>query len=420
MADLTWRGAPLPEKTRTNYINLKTKRIITNLNRRDLSFIDLSQILPGGVEGSGPFIAGPPEIIEEFYNENHDRLMSPASESKPLQPPRASIQLPGELPSLPPASGQMPVPGGPPLSGVRLALPPLLRQPPHLALPVPPGRSGVVSPLPPRLSPPVPPVRSGVVASPSRPPVLPIAVRPGKPIIMPVVPLHPTCPAVGGSSIGAPRTTSVRDLSDELIGRLCPFHLTGVTGEGKVTRIIDGDTIELLVYVPLKEIGRLQPMGRRKIPLAAALVTASSPSNGASLDEGFFTILKCRLDGVDFAEKNTLQGREGTRLMTELYAESKNYVHYIIGKQDKYGRYLVRLYNHPNRHPESYLNSRYVDVETSVGVVAVSYGGGTKCEYMKRLPRLDRRGLGAVEEELVCESLDPDEEFYGLEDEADI
>lgn len=169
------------------------------------------------------------------------------------------------------------------------------------------------------------------------------------------------------------------------------FHLSGLSGQSEVVRVIDGDTVEMLIYIPLKDLTRkIEYRGRGK---ARSLKSAASVSSN-STDAGFHAKFICRLAGVDFAEHNTEQGCLGTKLMTDLYAKQNNLVYFKTGKFDKYGRLLIELFfdqdctRSINRNYAGKTFDRY-------GCIAESYSGSTKSGYMKTLPKLSLKDIKA-------------------------
>jgi len=149
---------------------------------------------------------------------------------------------------------------------------------------------------------------------------------------------------------------SVRDLEPRQLSKIPVFSFEGLEMETRIVRVLDGDTIDAVVYVPLNVI-----------PI----------SSGTG---GFFTTLRCRLAGIDCAEKNTPKGEIAVKHMIDLYAKYNNVVYAVFGKADKYGRQLVHLYSKPGPHSEvDCLNFSTLRVTDEHGdPVAVQYFGGKK------------------------------------------
>ena len=225
-----------------------------------------------------------------------------------------------------------------------------------------------------------------------------------------------------GTAIFTPRSTDVATIPDSAIETLCDFHLEGLTGKGKMVRVIDGDTAEVLLYVPLHSLTRPTKKGRGRGHMQSAAYVYSEGK-----DAGFFAKYKCRLWGIDAAEHNTAQGVKATELMTAKYAETKNIVYYRLGKYDKYGRLLIQMYSDPEMKDS--INTAFAGKEYSgLGVVVEAYGGGTKSTYMKTLatlpagskaaPLAERTGLGAGScEEVMAKMKEQEDSFYSAEPE---
>lgn len=175
---------------------------------------------------------------------------------------------------------------------------------------------------------------------------------------------------------------NVDQVSDETLKYMTTFQISGLEGLGKVTRVIDGDTIEMLLYVPLASLmKRTEAVGRgyNKTYKAAAYTK--------DINAGFFSLFTCRLSGVDFAEHNTVQGLFGIKLMTDLYDRYDNKVYYRTSVPDKYGRLLITLYSDP--YLRENINTVYADyTHPQFGRFVEAYSGKTKSDYMKNLPIL--------------------------------
>lgn len=207
---------------------------------------------------------------------------------------------------------------------------------------------------------------------------------------------------VSGITLYTPKSKNVRDLPAEALKYLCPFNLNGLlgtTGEGRVISTIDGDTITMVIYLDLHglSVGRQVTYERKKQIMAPALTE--------NKDAGFFTAFRCRLYGIDSAEKNTEEGQLAKKIMLEKYTSLRGYVFYKIRAFDKYGRALVDLYEDSSyTHYINDLLLRYSDMQqppSTVGgvnevkrrILATPYFGGTKSELMTNLPTISTRGL---------------------------
>jgi endonuclease YncB( thermonuclease family) len=135
-----------------------------------------------------------------------------------------------------------------------------------------------------------------------------------------------------------------------------PFGLAGLATDALVTRVIDGDTVELRVDIPLTYFHAAAPPCLRHTAL-----------------------VKGRLLGIDAAEKNTPAGRVAKRLLEEYLATRGNRVHAVFSKRaDKFaGRFLVELYE--DKTCAMGINRKWVGVvDPTVGLLVQAYDGRTK------------------------------------------
>lgn len=397
----TFRGAPISKNSETGYANLTTGRKITVLNRKGFQYLDFNTMqMSNPAVAGGHGVTGTQAEVEEFLGENslnsgaapEVEQKAPAKRAPPAKKapasPAPSLKLPPPPPSLsrPPVSplpprptmSALPIPGSLPVGTLPRSsstLPPVATAPKGvMTLPT-------VPPLPSRLS----VASSAAKAAPPLP--MPRGATPGLPTL-PTAQGAVCVPGTAGSGVFTSRATSVRDVPRSAKEHLCHFHVSGLQDEGEVERVIDGDTIELIIGVPLVGLTRQTPFGRghnkqMKAPAYTTHVTAD-----------FWTLFSSRLNGVDAAEHDTLQGAIAAQLMRELFAKTQNFVYYRTGMMDKYGRLLVELYG--DRELKTPLNRTYVDYEwegpdgftfpEDQRVLFLAYTGGTKNDYMKKLP----------------------------------
>lgn len=190
-----------------------------------------------------------------------------------------------------------------------------------------------------------------------------------------------------GSAIFAPNTEDIEKVPEAYLNNLCNFNLIGLRTKGKITYVVDGDTVDICFHVKLSFLyGQRpnldEPEGKRQ---QISIVHSSKPTSPKITDSGLFIKMRARLAGVDSAEKNTTQGIRAKEIMTALYAKNNNTVYIDCQEFDKYGRILVDLYSDPGYR--NYLNYYLIkNPDPVLGVLATNYGGGTKSEYMKNLP----------------------------------
>ncbi len=164
----------------------------------------------------------------------------------------------------------------------------------------------------------------------------------------------------------------VCSLSEDDMKFLTQFSYSCVKCKAKVVNIIDGDTYDIIFFVSSeclldyssqKEAGKL---GQRIIPKGKAC--------------GFFVKERCRLNGIDTAEKNTPEGKEAKRLVEQIIHEHGDIVYVYLMERDKYGRVLADFYLNEldvGTWSKSF-NQHLVDYESPIGRVTCLYGGGTK------------------------------------------
>jgi len=140
------------------------------------------------------------------------------------------------------------------------------------------------------------------------------------------------------------------------------FSFEGLNGYGKIKNVIDGDTIDLAIKVPLSFF---------------------SPNAIGS----FPTILRIRLFGIDVAEKNTLKGKLAIKMFKELYDSIFNVVYFELLHFDLYGRILANLYTRKNGSHINFFFLNHIDTTTEPhGPFILKYDGSKKSDYLKELP----------------------------------
>lgn len=383
--EYTFRNKALSDKASSAYINISTGRVILDTRKKGFQYLDIASLY--GSTG-GPFICSPPETMAEFRAENAGVILlhTKASEEetqriigKPILPVKATIHS-----SLSPQFNNM-----------CLTLPP----PERVVVLSPIGPSVVMAAKVPTLpfnalvNAPVP----AAIAKPRESSAMKFIhkiehIFDAKPRQLMLPSEDPVCNYdSAGVGVFTPKNDNIDDIPEDAIDGLCHFHLSGLSGKGRIVRVIDGDTVEMMIYVPLVGLIHKQGQGRGHRKLQAAALTRHS-------NVGFFSLFSCRLLGIDFAEHNTEQGAMGTKIMSEVYKSLNNRVYYRTGKFDKYGRLLVNLY--ADAEYKKSLNDMFLGVTfDGIGHVVEPYDGGCKSVYMKKLPVAPSRGKGSCEED---------------------
>ncbi len=143
----------------------------------------------------------------------------------------------------------------------------------------------------------------------------------------------------------------------------------------KVIRVIDGDTVVLLIGYPVDHV--IEPS--RSHQDDELQLTKSQRIKRVWLDR------TVRLSGVDAAEHNTTQGQKASALLIAKLHSLKELWACVESKPDKYGRTLAGLFDHENATTPIWEEWNNVPIE-GFGIVMSSYNGGTKSDYMKKLP----------------------------------
>lgn len=140
------------------------------------------------------------------------------------------------------------------------------------------------------------------------------------------------------------QSADVDSLSLEQMASMCRFTLARLLTKARVVQVIDGDTFDLVVHVPVS--------------------VGSSGSSGSSGSVGFFARIRVRAYGYDAAELSTPQGQRAREVMIAVLAriESRVWVQFL--EMDKYGRNLALLYaDRDRRSPiNTYLVRHFPDL----------------------------------------------------------
>lgn len=188
----------------------------------------------------------------------------------------------------------------------------------------------------------------------------------------------------GGTALYRLQTTDIESIPVDVLDTLCNFTLLGLRVKARVLDVIDGDTIDIAFFLPTTFLTQSHLQGRGK---DVRVVQAGLVFEG---DRGFVVRYRCRLNGIDAAEKETAQGQKATQLTREKYASLGNIIYVLTTGMDKYGRLLIEAYEDPQY--QRGLNRFLIGYQDPIlGVLAVAYGGGTKSEYMKQLPKAEPR-----------------------------
>lgn len=109
------------------------------------------------------------------------------------------------------------------------------------------------------------------------------------------------------------------------------FTLKGIKTPGTITRIIDGDTFDMVLEIKTLDISNIRV--KNKVPILTRNHTK------------FTSLYKCRLQHVDTAEKKTDKGKLAIVYLEKLCRDNKFEFNCLLDGYDKYGRLLVSLYD---------------------------------------------------------------------------
>lgn len=131
--------------------------------------------------------------------------------------------------------------------------------------------------------------------------------------------------------------TTCRDpefLTDAQVSRLETFNLSGLTGKVKVVSVIDGDTVDGIVWVPNSFL----------LGLTRKDEAVSCRATGDVRGDGWFLRLRWRLAGIDTPETSTEEGRRVKVLVTRVVEAYRGILWVVCGEYDKFGRVLGTFY----------------------------------------------------------------------------
>jgi hypothetical protein len=191
--------------------------------------------------------------------------------------------------------------------------------------------------------------------------------------------------------IYAPDTDDVEKLSDLQISTLCPFNLFGLQSKCKVVNVYDGDTIDILAYVPFDflYVPKYYQHERKSVEhkehsnlhlKQVALLKSSKPTSKKISEGGVFLVFNCRLLNVDAQELNTAAGKVAAQVTADLFKSLNDIIYVRFGYADKYGRMLIDIYADPGY--SKYLNFYLLEhPDPMIGPLAQKYDGGTKGSF---------------------------------------
>jgi endonuclease YncB( thermonuclease family) len=144
--------------------------------------------------------------------------------------------------------------------------------------------------------------------------------------------------------------------------KLSRFTLYGIETFGKVVSIHDGDTFDMCLIVPLKQLTTERPINKRKKGICLFC---------DQTDSRIVMRMRCRLDGIDARELKDKRGQKAKEIL-ESHIQGK-ILRCRLGMNDKYGRILITLFvSHDGK--EIVLNEHLQQHQEYF----IAYDGGTK------------------------------------------
>jgi len=192
------------------------------------------------------------------------------------------------------------------------------------------------------------------------------------------------------SLINCSSLTKLENMDFDQLDSLCTFNFYGLLTKARLTYLVDGDTFDLVFFVPLNLFTQQFTQGNKRGPRAIFLDTTLTK-------KGMFVKRRCRLWGADAAEKRTTRGPYATKLFKDLTlgeADSKHWYLYIqCFGDDKYGRLLTRIFEDAlfeKPLEDKLLSYRHNDL----GSLFKPYFGGTKQTFSQ--PIDDQKDIPGV------------------------
>ena len=184
-----------------------------------------------------------------------------------------------------------------------------------------------------------------------------------------------------GTIIPATRATDVEQLTSEEVGQLCPFSFAGLFVKCRIVDVVDGDTIHVVIFVPIHELGAARSIGPQGSPRVGMLPQQTTLTDR---DTGFFALATIRMYGYDAQEKDSTEGKLAKKLLIDKFTSLNNiiwcqFVEITIA-QEKYDRILGVLFEDKDR--KCPLNDFLLKKEKELNVRLVNpYLGGTKQSF---------------------------------------
>lgn len=174
----------------------------------------------------------------------------------------------------------------------------------------------------------------------------------------------------------------IDELSVDEINNLTHFGLVGLKCKGKIVKIIDGDTFEVLLLINFKDL-------KKKITLGPKIGEKKKVFTNKKFNFKFVCKINIRLYGIDTIEKVSKENETKFAKQKQLYNESvllteqyynklNNKIYVEIIGFDKYGsRYIAKVYKDDSYSPDAFCN----DFLMNRPELCQPYFGGKKKEF---------------------------------------
>ena len=170
--------------------------------------------------------------------------------------------------------------------------------------------------------------------------------------------------------------TDIEHLSEECLESLNMFSFERICCKGRISKVVDGDTVDVFIMVPLKQLSEkcLSRCGGSISEKCNILYNNSDNENKMVVK------LRCRLFGIDTADEDKKKKDAGTQYLTSLLNECNNVVYCKFLGKELHGRELAELYI-DSGYQNSICKQMLSYDDPIYGKLAYPYFGGTKIKH---------------------------------------
>lgn len=165
-------------------------------------------------------------------------------------------------------------------------------------------------------------------------------------------------------------TIDVEQIPQNVKDNLCKFTFGGLFGKCEVVHVVDGDTFDVITYIPLVELATTRKSLHGRATQANIVLTYDRRT-------GFFARITVRAYGYDAIEKDKPDGQLAKELLIQKFQSLGNIIWCQFIEDEKYGRTLAVMYEDAGK--TKILNNYLINEGNRIGRrLAYSYLGGTK------------------------------------------